>query len=90
MAELIKCKAKTEFTVFVEGHGMVVGAPESTLPEAKNPMVPAGAVQRLIDEGKVHAPKGWKSADEEAPAEEAPADAAPDQDAPADEDAPAA
>lgn len=75
MADLIKCKAKAEFTVFVEGHGMVVGAPESSLPEAKNPLVPAGAVQRLIDEEKIFAPKGWAASVEKAAAEQAEAEA---------------
>ncbi len=55
MAELIKCIALAEFVRFVEGHGMVVGAPDSALPEAQEPMVPAHAIQGLVNDGLVAA-----------------------------------
>lgn len=71
----IVCVALKEFTRFIEGHGMVVGAPESTLDEAKKPEVPVKAVAGLVAEGLIKAPKGFNAdeVDDEAPAsEEAP------------------
>lgn len=61
----IACLALREFTVFVEGYGQIVGAPESSLPEAQKPAVPEHAVGRLVADGLVKAPKGWKAAEPE-------------------------
>lgn len=74
-SETIKCVATAEFTRFVEGFGIVVGAPESTLPEAKNPLVPVKAIAGFVAEGLIKAPKGFDAeVAAEAPAgEQAPA-----------------
>lgn len=66
----IACVALVEFTRFVEGFGQIVGAPESSLPEAKKPEVPVKAVAGFVAEGLIKAPKGF---DAEAEVEEAPA-----------------
>lgn len=57
----VKCEALVEFTRFVEGHGMIVGAPDSTLPEAKKPEVPVHMVAAFAAEGLVKAPKGFEA-----------------------------
>jgi hypothetical protein len=58
----IPCTALVEFTVFVEGFGQVVGAPESSLDEARKPAIPEHALDRFIEGGMVKAPKGWAKA----------------------------
>lgn len=73
----IACVAAREFTAFVEGYGLVVGAPESSLEEARKPKVPEHAVARFVEEGLVKAPKGFAKAE------------AADAPAPADDQAPA-
>lgn len=78
----ITCLALREFTQFVEGFGMVVGAPESSLDEAKKPQVPEHVVGQFVEAGLVKAPKGWAKA--------APADADDAGAAAAADDAPAA
>jgi len=55
----IACIAMCEFTVFVEGYGQVVGAPDSSLDEAKKPKVPEHVVDRFVEDGLVKAPNGW-------------------------------
>lgn len=80
----IPCTALVEFTVFVEGFGQVVGAPESSLDEARKPAIPEHALDRFIEGGLVKAPKGWAKAEEAAPADDpAPAADAADDQAPA-------
>lgn len=78
MLKTTKCEALVEFTRFVEGYGMVVGAPESSLDEAKKPAVPDKAIAAFADEGLIKKPKGF---DADAASDEAPpapaADAAP-------------
>lgn len=59
MAELITCTALVAFTRYVSGHGMVHGDPDSTLKAAKKPQVPPHAVQSLVDEGLIKAPKSF-------------------------------
>jgi hypothetical protein len=67
----IACKALVAFTEFVPSYGQVHGDPESSLKEAQKPEVPVSAIAKLVDEGRIEAPKGFKAADaEEAPAEE--------------------
>lgn len=79
----IPCTALVEFTVFVEGFGQVVGAPDSSLAAARKPEVPESALDRFIEGGLVKPPKVWTKAkeDEAAPADDpAPAaDTADDQ-----------
>lgn len=79
----IACIALCEFTMFVEGHGMVVGAPDSSLDEAKKPEVPEHVVGQFVDSGLVKAPKGWAKAEDAAAADKAAAADAPTEDAPA-------
>lgn len=85
----IPCTALVEFTVFVEGFGQVVGAPESSLDEARKPAIPEHALDRFIEGGLVKAPKGWAKAKvaDAAPADDAApaADAAQADDAAADQ-----
>lgn len=73
----IACVAEKEFTRFVDGYGMVVGAPDSSLPEAKKPEVPVKAIAGFVAEGLIKEPKGFKAdeVEDEAPAgdEQAPA-----------------
>lgn len=53
MTDLVKCKALIEFVAFVPGYGMVVGAPDSTEDDARNPMVPASAVDTFVEAGRI-------------------------------------
>lgn len=78
----ITCLALREFTQFVEGHGMVVGAPESSLDEAKEPQVPEHVVGQFVETGLVKAPKGWAKAKPAAADDAGAAPAAPAEDAP--------
>lgn len=72
----IACVALKEFTRFVDGFGQVVGAPESSLPEAKKPEVPVKVIPTLVAEGLIKEPKGFDAdteqtevaADDQAPA----------------------
>ena len=61
----IACLALCEFTQFVEGHGMVVGAPDSSLDEAKRPEVPEHVVDQFVADGLIKAPKGRAKAEAE-------------------------
>ncbi len=61
----ITCTALVEFTRFVEGFGQVVGAPESSLKEARRPEVPANAVAQFVKDGLVRPPKSWVDPDAE-------------------------
>jgi hypothetical protein len=67
----IACVAEKEFTRFVDGYGMVVGAPESILPAAKKPEVPVKVIPTFVAEGLIKAPKGFDADTEET---EVPAD----------------
>lgn len=72
----IACEALVAFTEFVPSFGQVHGDPDSSLKEAQKPEVPVGAIAKLVDEGRIKAPKGFKAEEaEEAPAadEQAPA-----------------
>lgn len=79
----IACLALREFTQFVEGHGMVVGAPDSSLDEAKKPQVPEHVIGQFVEAGLVKAPKGWAKAEPTAAEDAGAAPAAPAEDAPA-------
>ena len=79
----IACLALREFTQFAEGHGMVVGAPDSSLDEAKKPEVPEHVVSQFVETGLVKAPKGWAKAEPAAADDAGAALAAPAEDAPA-------
>ena len=61
----IACVALTEFTRFVDGYGQVVGAPESSLPDAKKPEVPVKAIATFVAEGLIKEPKGFDAETEE-------------------------
>lgn len=65
MAKTIACKALKSFAHFVEGHGIVIGDPESSLPEAKKPEVPVSAIETLIANKSIAAPKGWGEAEDD-------------------------
>jgi hypothetical protein len=67
----IACVAEKEFTRFVDGYGMVVGAPESSLPKAKKPEVPVNVIPTFVAEGLIKEPKGFDADTEET---EVPAD----------------
>lgn len=71
--ELVKCLALCEFTQSVPGYGMVVGAPESSLDEAREPMVPVSVVAALAADGLIQAPEGFGDEAVEAAADPAPA-----------------
>ena len=57
----IACVALKEFTRFIDGYGMVVGAPESSLPAAKKPEVPVKVIPTFVAEGLIKKPNGFDS-----------------------------
>jgi hypothetical protein len=53
--ETVACKALEVFVESIPNYGMVVGNPDD-----KSVNVPEKLVERLVDEGKIKAPKGFK------------------------------
>lgn len=88
--ETIICEARSVFTEFVSGYGMVHGDPDSSDGAATNPAIPVSIVQRLTDGRVIKKPKGWVAPEAEAVAEvseagpeaEAVAESAPAEQAP--------
>lgn len=64
--ETVACKALKAFTQFVPDYGQVHGDPESTLKEAKTPLVPVSMVEAFADQGFVALAKGFVTAAEAA------------------------
>lgn len=76
MADKIKVKAAKAKVVFLPGYGQVVCDPTSKDKAKSNPEVPAKFIDRLVEEGAIVRPKGYKSpAEQRAEIEQAKLDA---------------